>query len=199
MSDPVEKARAAVLVAARREADALREAARESLRRATEEFRARTAAALAERLAAAEAALREKNRRAVAQARREGRLRVLSARNRALDEVFARAGKEILALPAEARREVLRRRLGECARDLGGEVLPAAADRPLLAGLIAEENRSRPPAGQLRLSGSDAPFATGFVLRTATYEIRRSLEGWLMEKRRETAPDLGPEPGGNER
>lgn len=191
MSGPLDRTREAVLSAAAREAELLGAAARESLRRATDAFRSETEAALAARLAAAEAALQEKNRRAVAQARREGRLKALAARNRALDEIFARAGKAILDLPAAARREVLRRWLAECDQPLEGEVFPAAADRPVIAELVAEANGGRPPAAQLRLSAQDASVSTGFVLKTETYEVRRSLEDWLEEKKRELAMELG--------
>jgi len=191
MSQALDRTRSAVLGVAAGEADSLKAAARESLRRATDAFGAQTESALAARIAAAEAALQEKNRRAVAQARREGRLQALAARNQGLDEIFARAGQTILGLPAELRRDVLRRWLAECDRALGGEVLPAASDRPALAKLVAEANSRRSPAAQLRLSDRDAPFSTGFVLKTDAYEVRRSLEDWLEEKKRELAINLG--------
>jgi vacuolar-type H+-ATPase subunit E/Vma4 len=190
MSGSLDRTRETVLRAAAQEAESLRAASRESLRREMERIRTEAQSALARRLGEAEAALGENNRRALAQSRREGRLRVLAARNRAAEEIFARAAREILALPADARRDVLRRWLGEGDANLGGEVLPAAADRPVLAQLVAEATGRFGPAVQLRLSDRDAPFSTGFVLKTDTYEVRRSLEDWLDEKKREIAPEL---------
>lgn len=190
MKEAIEKSRGSVLAAAAKEAAALRAGAREELTRELAKVLSEEKAKLKARLAAAEAALAELSRRALSQARREGRLQVLQTRNQAIAEIFDRVRGEILALPAEKHRDVLRIWLAACDPAAGGEVLPAARDREILRGLVEEMNAARPASSRLALSVRDAPGATGFILKTETYEINRSLEDWLAEKKRDLAPRL---------
>jgi len=172
--------------------EAAAEAAR-ILHEAREQLGRLAEAARSEEEQRAEARLREERAmaeqdllRQVARARREAKLASLEARNKAIGDVFRRVREEILHLPPERYRGLLRRWLGEIDPSAEGEIIPAPRDSELLAALIAEMGAG----SRLKIIRGAAPFESGFIFRTPRYEVTKSLESWLEEERRRMTPWL---------
>ncbi len=193
MNKALEKIRRSILAEAEEEAARVVAEARaglEQLLRGVEEEEERKVASGIEE---ERARLAREGFREISRAQRGARLALLAARNRVIDGIFSRVREEALRLPPERYREILRRWLSEADAPGGGEVLAAARDAAVVEGLVAELNRSRPPGAALRFSDARAPFESGVVVRTARFEIGRSLDEWIAEKRRELAPALEAE------
>ena len=190
MNNAIDRIRGAVRGEAETEAARILAEAREQLERMLDEFRRdeegkALAAVEAERRRLAQESFRE-----ISRAQRGARLALLAARNRVIDEIFSRARAEALHLPEGRYREILRRWLVAVDAPGGGEVIPARRDAALVERLVGEVNASRPAAAALVVSAARAPFESGFVVRTAQFEVEWSLDEWMGEQKREMAPRL---------
>lgn len=190
MNNAIERIRGAVREEAEAEAAHVLAEAREQLERILEESRREEDRKALAAVEAARARLSQEAFRDVSRAQRGARLALLAARNRVIDEIFSRVRQEALRLPAERYREVMRRWLAGVDAPGGGEVIPASRDAALIERLIPEVNASRPADAALTVSAARAPFESGFIVRTAQFEIERSLDGWLEEQKRESSPRI---------
>ncbi len=132
----------------------------------------------------------QENAREIARARQSSRLALLDARNKIIDEVFAQVRREVLHLPQERYRKVLRAWLAEIEPASGGEIIAAPRDASMLEALVKEANGGRGAESQLVISKEKAPFESGFVFRTPRYEVKKSLDSWIEEQKREMSPQI---------
>lgn len=131
--------------------------------------------------------------REIARAQQGSRLALLDARNRAIDRIFAAVREEARSLPPERYGKMLRAWVAELDPSSGGEVIAAPRDAHALAALIEEANGGRASGSRLTLSKEAAPFESGFIFRTARYEVEKSLGAWLEERKTEMAPRIEKE------
>lgn len=193
MKKSVEQIREAVQAEAAAEAARILQEARAQVERLLDDARrAEEEKGLARR--DAERTRREQEvAREIARAQQSSRLALLEARNRVIDRVFARVREEIFRLPPEQYVKMLRAWLLELDLSSAGEIVAAPRDARALATLIEEANKARARELQLALSGEAAPFESGFIFRTARYEIEKSLDAWLEERKAEMAPKIEKE------
>ncbi|MCX6357050.1 MAG: V-type ATP synthase subunit E family protein [Candidatus Aureabacteria bacterium] len=193
MNQAVERIQQAVRAEAGAEAARLRAEAQRQLDqlvsgcRREEEEKGR-AAATAERARCEQIKFRE-----ISRAQRQARLDELAARNNAIDRIFQQVREEVLKLTSAHYKKLLLKWLGEPEAAEGGELIPSQRDEKVMAEILTEINAARPREAQFVLSKTRATFHAGFALRTPRYEITRSLDGWLDEKKREMAPRLEKE------
>jgi vacuolar-type H+-ATPase subunit E/Vma4 len=188
MNKAVEQIHKSVREEAEGEAARIRREAEEQLKRLLEEARREEESKAEPRLRDEKARLEQNLLREVARAQRGARLACLEACNRVLEGVFSRVRDEVLRLPAERYRVILRRWLGELDASTGGNILPAARDAEALTRLVSEINSARDVGARLTLSRERAPILSGFIFRTPRYEVTKSLEAWLEEQKRNVAP-----------
>ncbi len=131
--------------------------------------------------------------REIARAQQASRLALLEARNRVIDRIFARVREDIFRLHPERHVKMLRAWLAELDPSSAGEIVAAPRDARALATLIEEANRARAREARITLSGETAPFESGFIFRTARYEIEKSLDAWLVERKAEMSPRIEKE------
>ncbi len=94
----------------------------------------------------------------------DGKKDALKKKRVIIDAAFSRAYASILALNAEAKKQICERML-EAEAEGGETVVPAKADRAILKSLIASK-----PEKKLSLSADDAKIDGGFVLLGNGYE-----------------------------
>ena len=131
--------------------------------------------------------------REIARAQQASRLALLEARNRVIDRIFARVREDIFRLHPERHVKMLRAWLAELDPSSAGEIVAAPRDARALATLIEEANRARAREARITLSGETAPLESGFIFRTARYEIEKSLDAWLVERKAEMSPRIEKE------
>ena len=131
--------------------------------------------------------------REIARAQQASRLALLEARNRVIDRIFARVREDIFRLHPERHVKMLRAWLAALDPSAAGEIVAAPRDARALATLIEEANRARAREARITLSGETAPFESGFIFRTARYEIEKSLDAWLVERKAEMSPRIEKE------
>lgn len=193
MKKSVEKIRGAVSAEASAEAARILQEARAEVKRLLDEAgRAEEDKFLSMR-DAERARCEQELAREVARAQQASRLALLEARNRAIDRIFAGVRGEVLRLPPEQYVKMLRAWIVEIDASSAGEIVAAPRDARSLATLIEEANASRAREAHLTLSNETAPFESGFIFRTARYEVEKSLDAWLEERKAETAPRIEKE------
>jgi V/A-type H+-transporting ATPase subunit E len=114
----------------------------------------------------------------------DARKYALQARREVLDEAFEKAQGMLLALSGDQRRALLERLLASEAE--GGEsIAVAAADANLIYELAGQINQKLQAAGKATLvpGGIAEGIAGGFILRAAGYEKNCSFEALLRDAR----------------
>ncbi len=120
----------------------------------------------------------------------------LDEKRRLLEQVFARAREELVALPAERYRDLLVGTLVSAAEDGAGEVILSPADRERFGDeVVAAANRALERvgvAGALRLSEETREMSGGFVLRAKDVEVNGSLDSQIASRREELEEKMVP-------
>ncbi len=165
-----------IVTAAKQEAERLLREGEEESRRVSEAIRA---------------SYRERGERErtkiMSEALAESRSAFLSAQDRLFEEAFTEALRLFGELPEERYRAWLKRTILDNVSGGREEVVAAPYDRRLLAeGLLEEINRSLEERGggaALTLSGEEAGFSRGVMLRSGNYVNNLSLETLMREVR----------------
>ena len=114
----------------------------------------------------------------------DGSKNALRLRREKIDKAYERAFEAMRALPDADRAKVLKALL--LRESEGGEtVLPASQDRKILNEILSEI-----PEKRLTLSGEDAAFENGFMLRGDCFEKDCSFRALLGEIRAETETEV---------
>lgn len=117
----------------------------------------------------------------------ESRANFLSAQDNLFEEAFTEAVADFADLPEERYRAWLKRVILENASGGREEVVAPAYDRGLLAGGLLDEINLALQAGggqaSLTLSGEEAGFDHGVILRSGNYINNLSLETLMREVR----------------
>ncbi len=114
----------------------------------------------------------------------DGSKNALRLRREKIDKAYERAFEAMRALPDADRAKVLKALL--LRESEGGEtVLPASQDRKILNEILSEI-----PEKHLTLSGEDAAFENGFMLRGDCFEKDCSFRALLGEIRAETETEV---------
>jgi len=114
----------------------------------------------------------------------DARKYALAARRALIEEAFAAAYEKLCALSGAEREKMLYDRLLAEAEG-GEEILPAAADRAVIAGLLAKLNAALAESSRapLTLSEKDLAADGGFLLAGRGYDKNCSFEAMLREVR----------------
>ncbi|MEJ2745520.1 MAG: V-type ATP synthase subunit E family protein [bacterium] len=193
MKKSVERIRETVRVEASTEAARILKEAREQVERLLGDARRAEEEKGRARRDAERARCEREVSREIARAHQASRLALLGARNRAIDEIFAKVREEVLNLSPERYVKMLRVWFAELDSSSGGEIIAASRDTRSLATLIEEANKGRAHESRLTLSKETAPFESGFIFRTARYEVEISLDSWLGERKAEMSPRIEKE------
>ena len=114
----------------------------------------------------------------------DGSKNALRLRREKIDKAYERAFEAMRALPDADRAKVLKALL--LRESEGGEtVLPASQDRKILNEILSEI-----PEKRLTLSGEDAAFENGFMLRGDCFEKDCSFRALLGEIRAKTETEV---------
>ncbi len=181
----------AVLESARAEAERARKAAEMA---AAEKVRAARQASEADcerKYQAAVRAIDEELSRELTQIVGAGNKELLAERGRSVRRVFELAHDQILALPDEVHRDVMRRLLERATEGRGGRIRVHADVQPRFKPLIDELNAARAGANQLAIDESQfLPEPGGFIFVSDNYEVDQSVPTLLQDLEYELAPLL---------
>lgn len=181
----------AVLDAARNEADRIRKAAEMA---ATEKVNAGRLDAKTESERQYQAAVRsidEEYHRKLSQTVGAANKEVLAERNRCMRRVFDTARQQILALPEDVYRGVMRRLLERAAEGHSGRLRVHPGEVPRFKALLNALNAAHAGAAQVTLDET-APLAEpgGFIFVSETYQVDQTLQTLLLDLEYELAPQV---------
>jgi len=190
----VDRIKTAILSEAGKEADRIREAGR---KKADEKYRGaehQLAERLRQRLQEAEQYQRDLANRAIIALRSQLSMELLTAKNELVDRVVDKALDSVVNLPSNGYRVLLMKWLKAAPQGEKGELLLNERDRKAFGQqLVTDLNRVRPKEAALVLAQQTLPIRGGFVLRTARYEIDRTLDSTIAKLREEMAPEIASE------
>jgi vacuolar-type H+-ATPase subunit E/Vma4 len=165
-----------IVSGAEEEAASIKETGEEEARRSAEAIRA----------SFRERGERERTR-IMSEALTESRAALLTTREELFEETFAAGMREFGSLPEERQRAWLKRLIVDNAGEGEEEIIAAPYDRRLLAGGLMEEInaalRERGHKGKLILSGDEADFERGIILRGEKFANNLSLQTLVREAR----------------
>lgn len=191
----LDKISRAVLEAAQNEADHILKAAKKA---ADEKVAAARAAAEHEaerKYQIAVNVIGEELQRQLIQVRGAANKEILARKNERLRQVFDAARQKILALPepeyANLMRSLLDRSVGPQGGQQAGLVRMHPQDEKLFAQLLADLNKQRGPAVQLKLDAAKPLDARGgFMFVGGSYEVDQTMATLLSDIERELAPQI---------
>jgi len=190
----VDRIKTAILSEAGKEADRIREAGR---KKADEKYRVaehQLAEQLRQRLQEAEQYQRDLANRAIISLRSQLSMELLAAKNELVDRVVDKALDSVVNLPSNGYRVLLMKWLKAAPQGEKGELLLNDRDRKAFGQqLVTDLNRVRPKEAALVLGQQTLSIRGGFVLRTARYEIDRTLDSTIAKLREEMAPEIASE------
>lgn len=190
----VENIRNAIIAGAEKEAERIRHAGQN---KADEKFRQagqRLQRDFERRVAQAEQLEQDKKNRSIVAVRSALSMELLSAKNAVIDQVFDKAVEKLVGLPSGGYKELLLRWLGEAATDDPAELLLNARDKQALGPeLVDRINQGRSAGPAITLAEDSAQITGGFVLRTARYEIDRTLDSIIASLKEDMAPEVAAE------
>lgn len=190
----VENIRNAIIADAEKEAERIRQAGQS---KADEKFRQagqRLQRDFERRLAQAEQLEQDKKNRSVIALRSALGMELLSAKNAVIDQVFDKAVEKLVGLPSDGYKELLLRWLGEAATDDPAELVLNPRDKQALGPeLVDRINQGRSGGPAITLAEDSAETTGGFVLRTARYEIDKTLDSIIADLKEDMAPEIASE------
>ena len=190
----VENIRNAIIADAEKEAERITQAGQN---KADEKFRQagqRLQRDFERRLAQAEQNEQDKKNRSIIALRSALGMELLSAKNAVIDQVFDKAVEKLVGLPSGGYKELLLRWLGEAATDHPAELVLHARDKQALGPeLVDRINQGRSGGPAITLAEGSAEIIGGFVLRTARYEIDRTLDSIIADLKEDMAPEIASE------
>lgn len=181
----------AVLETARNEADHVLKAARKN---ADDKIAAARAAAERDgerKYQSAVHAIDEDLARKLIQVRGAANKEILAKKNARLRHVFDSARQKILAMPGPEYSDLMRALLDRSVGQQGGLVRVHPQDEKLFAQLLADLNKGRNPAAELKLDAAN-PLENrgGFMFVGGSYEVDQTLATLLGDIERELAPQI---------
>jgi V/A-type H+-transporting ATPase subunit E len=119
---------------------------------------------------------------------------VLAAKNAVIDQVFGEAVDRVITLPDDGYKNLLLKWLTEIAPQEPAELILNSRDKQAFGtDLIGSVNKDRNDSSAIRLAEEAGEIGGGFVLRTARYEIDRTLDGIVAKLEEEMAPEIAAE------
>jgi len=134
-----------------------------------------------------------KNREIIAQ-RSSLSMELLSAKNAVIESVLQKAVERLQSLPADGYRKLLLKWLQSAAPGQKGELMLNSRDHKAFGQqIVADANNGRGADAAIALAAEPGAMIGGFVLRTARFEIDRTLDGSMAKLREEMAPEIASE------
>jgi len=190
----VDKIKNAIIGEARKEADRIREAGR---MKADEKFRTgeqRLRQQHEQRVREAREKHEDLKNREVIALRSSLSMELLAAKNATIEAVLDKAAARLLSLPSNGYRSLLLKWLIKAAPGERGELVLNAQDHKAFGQqLVADANKRRGKDAVITLAQQAGAMRGGFILRTARYEIDRTLDSSLAKLREEMAPEIAAE------
>jgi len=189
----VENIRNAIIADAEKEAERIREAGR---KKCDEKFR-RARQALQRnferRVAEAEQHQQNVKNRAIIALRSSLSMKLLDAKNAAIDQTFDAAVQKVINLPDNGYKELLLKWLRAAPQQRGTLILNERDKQNLGRELVESINRDRAEDTAVTLAEEPGEMIGGFVLRTAKYEIDKSLDSIVAKLKEEMSPEIAAE------
>jgi len=181
----------AVLEAAQNEADHILKAARKNADEKAAAARTAAEHDAERRYQSAIRAVNEDLARQLIQVRGAANKEILAKKNERLRQVFESARQKILAMPGPEYADTMRSLLERSVGQQGGLVRVHPQDEKLFAQLLADLNKGRTPAAELKLDAAN-PLENrgGFMFVGDAYEVDQTLATLLGDIERELAPQI---------
>lgn len=143
----------------------------------------------------AKKAAEDKKEQMLAAARMDISKQHLAEKTKLLDEVFSKAKEQVLKMPDEQYRQLMKKLLLKAVETGDEEVIIDGEEKRIDHELIKEVNRELGPGfkGNLRLSEEKLPIEAGFILRRGKIKNNVSLSVLLQTAREESEADLAKE------
>lgn len=143
----------------------------------------------------AQNAAKDKKDQMLAAARMDIAKKYLVEKAKLLDEVFSKAKEQVLKMPDEQYRQLVKKLMLEAVETGDEEVIIDAKEKRIDHELIKDVNRELGPGfkGNLRLSEENQPIEAGFILRRGKIKNNVSLSVLLQTAREGLEADLAKE------
>ena len=155
------------------------------------EYKAKAEAETAAAVEAGKAAAQRQAERLESAAHMEAKKQFLAAKQACLDEAFAKAHKQLLALPDDKYAELLAKMAVKASATGKEEVLLNAKDRKRVGEqVVAKANELLRRKGKLTLAEDTRPMEGGLTLRSGSVEVNCAFETELRVLRDDMASEI---------
>ena len=192
----VENIRNAIEADAHKEAERIEEVARKRADDKVQAAEQRLQQAFERRVKEAQQHHENLKNRAIIALRSMLSMELLAAKNAAIAEAFTHAVQQVVSLPDNGYTKLLLKWLKDAAPDEPARLVLAERDRKSLGKKLVDEINKNRAAEAITLDdnpGELGEIEGGFILRTAKFEVDRSLDSIVGKLKEEMAPQIAAE------